>query len=501
MNHKMKNLFGILLILFFSVPALMAQKLDYTVSFDADNRYVLIQLKASGLTGDSTLFRMPVWAPGYYLILDYPKHLTGFRANRADGLPLDWQKSGKDGWLIQHPGTSEVELSYRVFANNQSVAESKINSERAFLAPNGLFLYVDEAKELPVTLTIRPDERWSEITTGLAPVPDAENCWFAPDADRLYDSPLLLGNQQVIRFELDNRQYELALETPDGIEETTFVADLQKMITQAIALFGEAPFQHYAFLLMGKGGGGLEHLNSQACFTSGSFRFANEADYRRFLSFITHEFYHLYNVKAIRPVEFEPFDYGQEVFTPMLWVSEGLTVYYESVILRRAGLITPQQACETLGRFIRTVESREGNKAMSLRESSYDIWLHFFNRNANRDDVIISYYDKGPILGLLLDIAIRQASANRKSLDDVMRTLYQDWYKTAGRGFTEEEFWAVCAETAGDPLTEIRSYVDTTTPIDYDRYLGYAGLQLDADYTLRLTKCEGLAKAIQQSIF
>lgn len=468
----------------FMQAARASVKLSYQVSFEPQSKYIIVNLKVSELNNPSTLFKMPVWAPGYYLILDYPKNMTDFRVTDGEGQEIRWQKEGKNAWRIYNGKQEDVNISYRIFANNQSVAEAKITEEKAFLPGNGIYLYVDNEKESAVQVSFSLPEGWTQIVTGLDLVDKTTNTYQASNIDVLYDCPTYIGNPEIVNFTLDGKEYELSMETPEGYQETTFVDDLKKMIRTTTRMMGHVPYEHYHFILMGKGGGGLEHLNSQACFTNGWFFFEDRYRYLNFLSFITHEYFHLYNVKTIRPIEFGPFDYDREVFSPMLWISEGFTVYYESRLLHSAGLISDEEFLRDMSGHIRTVESKEGHRHMSLRESSYDIWLHFFNRNANRNDVIISYYDKGPILGLLMDIEIRRLTDNRKSLDDVMRALYYNYHIDQNRGFTEEEFWQTCADVAGSPLEEMRRYVDTTCEIDYERYLSYAGLQMDENFQL-----------------
>ena len=491
-----------------------AFEMKYEVSLDTVGHYIDVDLRyirsaAAGADGDTVRLCMPVWAPGYYLILDYPKNMVDFRAEDPQGRPLAWEKEGKSTWRILPAGADTLCIRYRVFALERSVAESRVACGSAFLAPGGVFLYPEGKKEHPVEVTFVLPGNWQSVSTGLAPAgagsaPAQGNrrTFTAPDFDVLYDSPVLMGNQEIVRFRHEGKDYELAMESPDGWEETSLVDDLKRMMSAATDLMGHVPYDRYCYLLLCAGGGGLEHLNSQASYTQGNFRFPDRAEYLRFLSFVTHEYFHLYNVKAIRPIELGPFDYAREVFTPMLWVSEGFTVYYESQLLRRAGLVSGDYVLSELSSFIRTVESREGHRHMSLRQSSYDIWLNFFNRNPNGAETRISYYDKGPILGLLMDIAIRHASGGAKSLDDVMRLLYRRYYQEAGRGFTEEEFWSACREVAGRPLSLMRRYVETTDEIDYDRCLAPAGLWLDRNtWTLRrLPEADGEALKMRRQL-
>ena len=460
----------------FCVAALAAPQIHYEVHIDPAGNYLNIELTVAELEGAQTMLKLPVWAPGYYIIMDYPKHIVDFAAGNGSQ-SLQWEKVGKSGWLVTHGADNSMKVTYRVYANAQSVANARVTDERAFIPGNGVFMYIENQKHLPVTVTFNQYPGWEKISTGLEPVQGKENTFRAKDFDVLYDSPILMGNHATMFFDLEGKRYEMALETPDGIEETTFEEDLKKIISTSTALIGDVPYEHYCFLFLGPGAGGLEHLNSQASFGI-SFRSRDRNAYLNLLSFIAHEYFHLYNVKTIRPVELGPFDYDKEVFTTGLWISEGLTCYYEVLLLKRAGIITSDEALVRHQRPIKAIENAEGKLHMSLRQSSYDIWLNFFNRNAN-GNTRISYYVKGQIIGFLMDIAIRQMTNNTKSLDDVMRSLYHDFHIAKNRGFTEEEFWALCADIAGQPLIEIREYVDTTKEIDYEKYFGFAGIDVD----------------------
>ena len=487
MKKMKKNTFLRLLLLTAAVWYMgnsWAQDLSYALTFTPDKHYINVTLKASKLDGDRIFFKMPVWAPGDYDIKNYPKNLCDFHVVDAAGKPVDWEKHRKNGWLVKNGQQKSVTITYRIFANKQDLAEAMVDSVRAFVPGNGVFLYVEGKKDLPVTITLYPDGRWKHVTTTLSPVKNKPNTFRAKDADELYDSPFLLGNHEIVEKQWLGKKFVFAIETPEGIDSTNFFSDVEKMVGEAQKLFGETPFEHYCFFILGKGDGGLEHACSQVDFTKGSFRFDDREEYVRFLSLIAHEYYHLYNVKRIRPIELGPFDYDQENFTPMLWVSEGITMHYETELLLRSGVITEQEALDKLSGFIRRIETKEGHKHMSLRQSAYDIWLNFMTDNENEDEVSINYYFKGPIVAKLMDIRIRQLTKGRKSLDDVMRRLYDDFYKKAGRGFTEEEFWEVCRQVAGEGLLEMRRYVDTTDEIDYPQLLAPGGLSIDAEYNL-----------------
>ena len=463
--------------------------MDYTVDVDTADHYLNVQLSyaASATDGPSELMLvMPRWAPGYYEMLDFAKDLTDFAAADTAGRALSWQKVGLNRWRIDVPQDGRAVVSYRVYANRRDVASSRVEGDVAFVAPNGAFMYVDGDQQHEVTVRFCLPEGWHRIATGLRPHGVDSCCFTAKDFDVLYDSPLLLGNFYTKRFAHEGHDYELALETPEGAEETGFEEDFRRIVSATTTLMGDVPYDNYCLIHMGKGQGGLEHLNSQACYTDGTYRFDSRRAQVKFLGFVAHEYFHLYNVKCIRPAELWPLDYDREAVTPMLWVSEGLTCYYEFRLLQYAGITTTDEALELLSTYFSLYAPFEGQKHMSLRQSSYDIWLNFMNQDNNARDIRVNYYFKGPVIGLLLDVAIRVKTAQRQSLDDVMRLLYNRYYRELQRGFTEEEFWLAATEVAGEPLTEIRRLVDTTADIDYDRLLAPAGLCVNtSDWSIR----------------
>ena len=467
--------------------------LDYTVSLDTVGHYLNVELTyvadKEGQQPTDVVLNMPRWAPGYYQMLDFAKHLTDFAACDSEGNSLAWRKEGLNRWRIPLPDDGRLNVSYRIYANERDVASSRIEGEVAFVAPCGVFMYVDGEQQHQVSVRFQMPATWHQIATGLRP--DAEDsCAFTvPNFDVLYDSPLLLGNFYDRRFAHEGHDYEFALETPDGAEDIGLEADFRRIVSAATKLMGDVPYDNYCLIHMGKGAGGLEHLNSQACYTDGSYRFESRRAHVKFLAFVAHEYFHLYNVKCIRPAELWPLDYDHEAITPMLWVSEGLTCYYEFRLLRDAGIVTTDEALQLLSTYFSLYAPYEGQHHQSLRQCSYDIWLNFMNQDDNSRDVRINYYFKGPVIGLLLDIDIRRKTALQHSLDDVMRLLYRRYYQEQKRGFSEEEFWSACAEVAGEPLTEVRRLVDTTDDIDYASYLTPAGLRVDtADWSFRLVE-------------
>ena len=452
----------------------------FTVSMERPNtHYYHVDFKCEGLKGETQEFKMPVWTPGFYQVMNYSRNVLNFRAEDGAGNPLAWEKTAKNAWRVKSGRSSSVTVSYYVYAFTRFVAESYLDDEMGFISPTGVFMHVAGRIQQPVTVTVKPYQGWKQVSTGLDPVEGKCNTFFASDFDVLYDCPILLGNQEILTFEVKGIPHIFAVDDLGTFDREKFVADHKRMVEAAVAVIGEIPYSHYAFLVIGPGGGGLEHANSTA-LTLNPSSLNDPAGYRRWLRFVAHEFFHLYNVKRIRPVALGPFDYDRENYTRLLWVSEGFTLYYEDLILKRAGLITREDVFEAARSNIANYENIPGHRFQSAAEASFDTWLHSFGRGDNAANTTISYYDKGAALGMLLDFKIRAETQNRRSLDDVMRALYQEYYKEKKRGFTDCEFRALCERIAGCPLAEIfEVYVSTTKDIDYARYLAYAGLAID----------------------
>jgi predicted metalloprotease with PDZ domain len=446
-----------------------------------NQHYFHVSLTYSDIKEKSVELKLPVWTPGYYMVMDYAKYVINFKVSDNSGKTIPWEKTHKNIWLINPGGTGSISVSYDVFAFRTSVADSFLDDGRGFISPTGIFMYPSGQKDNPVTVKIIPYEKFTKISTGLDPVPGNHNTFYASDFDVLYDCPILAGNQEIVTFETGGIPYTIAAENLGRLDRTKLAEDFKKIVESATSVIGEVPYKHYTFIMMNRGMGGLEHTNSMAVFTNRLDNTSAELS-DGWLSFIAHEFFHLYNVKTIRPIALGPFDYDKENYTNMLWLSEGGTVYYENLILNRAGFFSRDDVFRELKTSISNYENIPGHLFQSVAQSSYDTWMLFFNRSENASNTTISYYDKGCAISLLLDLKIRHESGNKKSLDDVMKTLYQVYYKDKKRGFADKEFREECEKAAGSSLSEIFDvYIPTVREIDYSKYLAYAGLTIDTN--------------------
>lgn len=473
--------------LMFNISAMAASSSDKpSMKFklgmeDPGSHYYHVELRCEGFPGEKLNFKLPAWTPGYYWIMDFAKNVVRFNATTLNGKKLGWDKVDKNNWEVITKNAGVILISYDVFANTHSVADPFLDESHAYISPAGIFMHLDGKLKQPVTVTLNPYQKWAAISTGLEQVTAEKNTYRAEDFDTLYDSPIYIGNQQILSFDVKGIKHQVAMANPAVFDTERLVNDLKKMVNAATDLMGDIPYRDYTFIIMGPGNGGLEHRNSTAVFSSANYTMKTEESYHRWLSFLSHEYFHLYNIKAIRPVVLGPFNYDKENLTHMLWVSEGFTVYYEYLILNRAGLFSKQNLLDALTGSIANYENIPGHQLQSATASSYDTWIQFFNRNENAANTTISYYDKGCALGALLDLDIRQKTGNKKSLDDVMRTLYKEYYQQKKRGFTDAEFRAVCERIAGGSLEQLFSYASTVNDIDYQKYFDYAGLKISLE--------------------
>jgi predicted metalloprotease with PDZ domain len=464
-------------------PAAETVHLSFTISLAQPATHTAhVTFRCEGLKGEMHDFKMPAWSPGYYGIGDYARNVSNFRAADGSGHPLALQKTARNTWRVVIANAGVVVLDYDVYGVTAFAANTYIGEDRAYLSPSGIFVHPAEELQRPVTVTVQLPPNWKQIATGLEPVKDKPGVFAAENFDVLYDSPLLVGNQEYLQFPVKGVPHYVALENvAETVSRPKMLADLQKMVEAATRLMGDVPYRHYTFLMMGRGNGGIEHLNSASIQFAGD-HLSTDAEFLRWLSYVCHEYFHNFNVKRIRPIALGPFDYDQENLTHMLWVSEGLSVYYQDLLLVRAGLMTREQYLSKMAASIGSFENATGHHYQSATESSWNTWNTGSGVGGDRRTTI-SYYNNGAMLGAMLDLKIRDASGNRKSLDDVMRGLYRKYYLEKKRGFTDDEFRQECESAAGVSLSEVFDYAATTREVNYSKYFALAGLKLDADST------------------
>jgi predicted metalloprotease with PDZ domain len=416
--------------------------------------------------------KMPVWTPGSYLIREYARHVQNFTA--ASDAPLPWQKTSKNTWEVETKGAKSVTAKYLVYSNELTVRTNELNDEHAFWNNAAALMFVKGQLGTASTVRVQPYGNW-KVATGLPAVAGQENTFRAENFDILYDSPFEVSNFTELRFEVQGKPHRYVITGDANYDPQKLVADTAKIIEESYKIFGELPYNDYTFILNTRGGGGLEHLNSTALQTS-RFGFRPNTRYVGFLGLVAHEYFHLWNVKRIRPDALGPFDYENENYTKLLWVAEGATEYYSNLLLRRAGLITDKEFLRDRATGISALQNRPGRLEQSLEYSSFDAWIKYYRPDENAVNNQISYYDKGEIVNMMLDMTIRSSSGGTKSLDDVMRYLYAEFFKK-GRNYTPADYQKTAELMAGKSLDYFfAKYVRGTAEIDYGSIVSPFGL-------------------------
>jgi Predicted protease with the C-terminal PDZ domain len=421
--------------------------------------------------------KMPVWTPGSYLVREYARHVQDFDVKNVVGKDLAWRKINKNTWQVDTGGTKEIVATYRVYSNELTVRTNELNDEHAFWNNAALLMFPKDQLQAPSTVSIKPYGNW-KIATGL-PKGKKTNTFRAENYDILYDSPFEVSDFKEVSFTVEGKPHRVVFSGEGNYDLKKIAEDLPKIVEQGYQIFGELPYDNYTFIVNLRGGGGLEHLNSTA-LQYNRFGFKPETKYKNFLHLVAHEYFHLWNVKRIRPDALGPFDYEHENYTKLLWVAEGGTAYYEGLLLRRAGLISDKEFLDEKASTISQLQRQPGRFETSLEEASFDAWIKYYRQDENSVNNQISYYDKGDIVNMMLDITIRTSSNGAKSLDDVLRYLYNEFYKK-GRNYTPVDYQKAAELAAGRSLDDFFSkYVRGTTDIDYDAIVKGIGLQMSA---------------------
>jgi predicted metalloprotease with PDZ domain len=462
-----------------SSPA--APDISYTVSMSKPWTHLLeVEMRVRSNQMPSALqLKMPVWTPGSYLIREYERHVQDFDAKSTSGAALTWDKVNKNTWQIDTKGAKEIVATYRVYANELTVRTNELNDEHAFWNNAATLMFVKDQLKAPSTVTVNPYSNW-KIATGLPPVAGRSNTFRAENFDILYDSPFEVSNFKEISFNVEGKPHRVVMSGEGNYDLNRIAADVTKIVEQAYKIFGELPYDNYTFIVNLRGGGGLEHLNSTA-LQFDRFGFKPESRYKGFLGLVAHEYFHLWNVKRLRPDALGPFDYENENYTKLLWTAEGGTEYYATLLLKRAGFTTDKEFLENKASGIAQLQRTPGRLETSLEDASFNAWIKYYRQDENSVNNQISYYDKGEIVEFLLDVTIRTASDGSKSLDDVMRYLYNEYYKK-GRNYTPQDFQKAAEMAAGRSLDDFFSkYVRGTDEIDYNSIVSGIGLKLAAE--------------------
>jgi len=457
-----------------------AANVNYKVSMSQPHtHYYEVEMNVIDHQKDYFDIQMPVWSPGSYLVREFSKSVEDVHATFNKKL-LKTKKINKNTWRVYAEKANNVIINYKVYAFELSVRTSFLDASHAYFNGTSMFMFVDELRDNPSTLTLKPHPDWKKISTSLPKTAGKGFVYEAPNYDILVDSPVEIGNHVTFDFTAAGVIHHVAMYGKGNYDIEKLKVDMGKITEAATNVFGENPNKEYTFIIhnLTRGSGGLEHLSSTTLQVN---RWTYEGDrYKGFLSLVAHEYFHLWNVKRVRPKALGPFDYNNENYTNLLWVMEGFTSYYDELLLHRAGFYSEDEIVRKFSSSINSIENQPGNKVQPVAHSSFDAWIKAYRPNENSYNTTISYYTKGSVIANMLDLKIIKATKGKKNLDNVMQYLYNEYYKKQKRGFTNNEIQKALEKIAGLNLTSFfEKYVNGTQTFDYKTIFGDAGVAVE----------------------
>ena len=429
-------------------------------------------------TGGYIDLKLPVWRSGRYFIFDFASGVQNFSALDKHNNELNWYKTDKSTWRIHSGSSQSFSVKYKIYANEFEFRTRGLDENHAFINGSSLFMYADELRKLPVNLNVSPYNNW-KISTGLEYINEIENIFYAPDYDTLIDSPLEIGIQKDYELVVNGKKHILSFHGKADYDINRLTEDFSLIIKKNYEFWGKVPYEKYVFIIhcSPTSGGGTEHINSTVVGVKPQ-AFSSVNGYKSFLRLISHEFFHTWNVKQLKPAGLTPYNYSRENYTSELWIAEGGTSYYDGLMLLRCGLLNEQDFFAEITKAVDDERRRPGYRVQSVAESSFDAWVKFWRRNPYAYFSESDYYSMGSYVCMALDLEIRNSSQNMYSLDDVFKTMFER-FPLDVKGYTNDDFLNVCEEFSGISLKEFfDDHVYGTKAIDWDKYLGFAGLKL-----------------------
>ncbi len=450
--------------------------IDHTVELaDAANRQFHITTEIKNIRQDRLDLSLPTWTPGWYTVENYAKNILRLRITDSKGNVISHTMSRKQTWNVPTKGIDAIKVDYFYRAEVLALNQAKIADDYAFFTGIELFMQPEGHRDEPSRVHFKIPQDW-KLITALKETQDPMT-FIADNYDTLVDAPVEMGKFDVHEFKVDGKPHYFVANPAGSFSEEKskqFIEMLTKVALVQKEIFGDLPYEKYAYFYFfappeSNAGGALEHLNSFVAFAPPG----DVATPQMLITTAAHEFFHLWNVKRFRPAEMWPYDYSRENETPLLWLSEGFTNYYANVAVYRAGLIGEEQFIRRAAGAAAGVENNEARQYISPANASVSTWLGYDSPQA----FSISYYTQGQNIAALLDLVIRRDTQGKHSLDDVMRSLYNDFYKK-GRGFRSDDVLSIVNKlTKKDNSEFFRRYIFGTDVPDYASIFGYAGFE------------------------
>lgn len=477
--------FSFLTLILCAVNAIsFGAKISYTLKMPRpQNHYFQVEMQVTQIKQKTATVKLPVWAPGSYLVREFSRHLNQVKAYSLQGATLPVIKKTKNAWEIDLKGQTAFVVKYEVYAFELSVRTSFLDETHGFVSGPSMFMYLDGHKETGGELLVQPHVSFKRISTGLSlksDVKQGNNHTFTFDNyDQLVDCPIEIGNQYEFEFEAAGVKHTVAMYGEGNFDPERLKEDMAKIVEEETKVVGVNPNKRYVFIVHNVvgGDGGLEHCNSTVLSVD---RWTYDgSNYINFLNLVAHEYFHLWNVKRIRPIELGPFNYDQEVYTNYLWVMEGFTSYYDELILRRCGFYAQEEMLKKIQIAVNYVESSVGARVQPVAHASFDAWIKAYRPNENSSNATMTYYSRGLIIAAVLDAMIIKQSNGKECLDHLMKDLYETYYVGKNRGFTDAEFKACLVKHTGQDMAEFfLKYIDGTEVIPYSMYFLPLGVEV-----------------------
>jgi len=462
-------------------------KVNYLVEIDKpEHHYVKVTLKVYQIKEGKIRVFLPSWSPGSYLMREYARHIRWFEASQSNGEVLfhtqiskglweiDWQKS-----LLKNPSDSLV-IRYEIYCKELTVRTSHVDSSHAFLHGPSYLMGILEKKMRDPSIEFRFPASWSKISTTLKDISGSSDIFLysAPDYDQLIDAPVEIGCHETDGFVVLDKNHHLAFYGEQYPHKNNLKSDFKRIVETVAKHFGnELPYEQYLFIthFVPKLYGGLEHSNSTALHFDGR-KLSQRKEYFSYLSLIAHEYFHLWNVKRIRPKELGPFDYLNEGYTTLLWLAEGLTSFMDDLLVYRGNLSSIEEYLDAVKGHLDMYLNTPGRHYHSLEQSSFNAWVKLYRPDENLKNSSVSYYLKGGLVFMVLHSLLIEKN---KSIDDLLSALWEDYKLRPQIGVTKEDVYQMIKNIGGvDVLDEFSSMIETTLDIDFDKAFKRMGLQL-----------------------
>lgn len=477
--------YSILFIFSLILNVSFSQSVRYELSMpQPQNHYFNVNMILSDVKESDVLVKLPVWTPGSYLVREFSKNVNQVTATNENGKKLVVTKTSKNAWSIKRENAKKITISYSVYSFELSVRTSFLDLTHGFVSGSGIFMYTESTKNKKGELMITPHASFKKITTGLPQKGESvasESTNFVFDNyDHLVDCPIEIGNQEVFTFDASGVKHTVGIYGEGNYSIDQLKKDMANIVESATNVFGQNPNKDYTFIIHNvvNGQGGLEHTNSTTLSVN---RWTYEGSkYLGFLSLVAHEYFHLWNVKRIRPVELGPFNYDKENYTSLLWVMEGFTSYYDELLLLRAGYYDKDDYLNKLLSSVNYVEGSVGSRVQPVAHASFDAWVKAYRPDENSANTTMTYYSRGANIAALLDAMIIYEYKGKKCLDHFMQQLYTNYYEKLGRGFSEKEFQKELSEFLHQDMSSFfDNYINGTEIPNFNEVFGKIGVGVE----------------------